>query len=275
MEIFHVLTLKLMADQSDQASGLLFNEGCLGLEETDIANNSIALKAYFSESTNMTALMDVVAQQLNPVTCSYSSHKTSEAQFKPAPFNPIQLAGNYWIVPPDDMPCEEPLKEGHPLVIRPGMAFGTGRHETTQLVSEFIVEMYPKPSSFLDVGTGSGVLAILAAKEGFAPIETVEIDEQAWDNARENFELNGLQNIPLHAHLQKVTQKFDCIVANILAPILIQLKPELLKLLNDKGLLILSGILEEEKDQVIQAYKDIPLIEEKSKDVWVALKFEH
>lgn len=268
---FYVLTVKLSQDDADALSGLLFLEECRGLEESDVPTHKQLIKAYFDGNKDIDSLVKSLKEKFIFDEISYSSHKISEVQFKPAPFDPIHLAGDYWIVPPDDLPCDKPLEQGKPLIIRPGTAFGTGRHETTRLVSLFLAEEKTK-GSLLDVGSGSGILSILGQKLGFHPITAVEIDEQARENAVENLELNNV-TIPLYDHIDQANQSYDLIVANILAPILIRLHDDFIKRLKTGSKLILSGILQEEKNEVLDVYKDLELIAEKNDKEWCALQF--
>ena len=138
--------------------------------------------------------------------------------------------------------------------IYPGQGFGTGTHETTRLAAvalEEELESEPEPASVLDVGTGSGILAILAAKRGAAHVLALDIDEEALTNARENCAHNQVCNrVFLESRpLTEVQGKFSLIVANIIAPVLLQLAPEFLRLLKPGGRLILSGIL---VDQILK-----------------------
>ena len=95
--------------------------------------------------------------------------------------------GRLWVGPP----WESPPADLVPVVIDPGRAFGTGAHATTRLCLDFLQDT--EPTSLLDVGCGSGVLSIAAAKLGFAPITAVEVDEVALESARENAEANGVE----------------------------------------------------------------------------------
>ena len=95
--------------------------------------------------------------------------------------------GRLWVGPP----WESPPADLVPVIIDPGRAFGTGAHATTRLCLDFLQDM--EPTSLLDVGCGSGVLSIAAAKLGFAPITAVDVDEVALESARENAEANGVE----------------------------------------------------------------------------------
>ncbi|MBN2807877.1 MAG: 50S ribosomal protein L11 methyltransferase [Deltaproteobacteria bacterium] len=146
------------------------------------------------------------------------------------------------------------------LKIYPGQGFGTGTHETTRLAAIALEAQLEEktllPVSVLDVGTGSGILAILAALRGAGRVLALDIDDEALANARENCAHNqvctlvSLENRPL----AQIEEKFSLIVANIIAPVLVQLAPDLYRLLQPGGSLILSGILLEQGSHVQQVY---------------------
>jgi ribosomal protein L11 methyltransferase len=150
------------------------------------------------------------------------------------------------------------------LELDPGMAFGTGTHPTTRLCLEVLEKIYfhegiftgqvkKIPLTVLDVGTGSGILSIAAAKLGASEVIAVDIDTQAVTVASENLILNGVDQFVQVSEtpLSLIRGSFDLLVANILAEELIRLAPELVKRVNTDGFLILSGILTE-KEQIVQ-----------------------
>lgn len=126
----------------------------------------------------------------------------------------------------------------------PGLAFGTGGHTTTQLVLLAMERALVKPMSVLDVGTGSGILAIAASKLVASHVLGTDISDEAVTAAKENIVLNGVNNIDVRkANLLKdIDDKYDLIVANILAEILLELIPDLDSHLNKDGKVIFSGI---------------------------------
>ncbi len=126
----------------------------------------------------------------------------------------------------------------------PGLAFGTGGHTTTQLVLLAMERALVKPMSVLDVGTGSGILAIAASKLGASQVLGTDISDEAVTAAKENIALNNIDSIDVRkANLLKdIDEKYDLIVANILADILLELIPDLDSHLNENGKVIFSGI---------------------------------
>jgi ribosomal protein L11 methyltransferase len=145
------------------------------------------------------------------------------------------------------------------LTLDPGMAFGTGTHATTRLCLEVLAELYeppPGPGTVLDVGTGSGILAIAAALLGARRVVGCDIEETACRTARENARLNGVSDRVeiTSTPLAKLKDRFDVVLANILAEENARLAPQLIERLADTGMLVLSGILREKESLVLAAF---------------------
>lgn len=150
------------------------------------------------------------------------------------------------------------------IEIDPGMAFGTGTHGTTLLCLEMIAELLAQaqpPQSFLDVGTGSGILALGAAALGCRTILANDIDADACRVARENVAKNGFSaTIEISEEpLEQLSGQFELVVANILAEENIRLKHQLLDHLRPNGWLVLSGILLEKEALVREGFASLPL----------------
>ncbi|PKM89717.1 MAG: 50S ribosomal protein L11 methyltransferase [Firmicutes bacterium HGW-Firmicutes-12] len=191
----------------------------------------------------------------------------------------------------------KPLKIGNKIVIRPtwepytavgeeivldldpGMAFGTGSHASTSLCIRYL-EKYIKPDMLvLDVGTGTGILAMCAARLGAKEVLAVDYDPVAVRVAQENIGLNGLSNVvktAQHDLLKGVELKADLLVANIIADVILKLLPQAEKCLQKRGILIASGIIGERKDEIIEAAVrfNYQLLEEKDEEDWTALVFQ-
>lgn len=152
-----------------------------------------------------------------------------------------------------------PEKNDVVINLDPGMAFGTGSHETTRLCLQAIAELFDQssPESLLDVGTGSGVLAMAAAGLGAAHILANDIDEEACLVARENIAQNGLSDIitVTPEPLEELTGTFDIVIANILAEENVRLASHLIARLATGGTLLLSGILREKEAYVREGFR--------------------
>ena len=157
--------------------------------------------------------------------------------------------------------------------IDPGMAFGTGGHETTSLCIKNL-EKYVKPhDNIIDVGCGSGILSIAASYLTDGEIKAVDLDKLAVDVSRENFALNNLENriaVEQASLLTKETKKYNIIVANILAHIIELMLDDAYKLLEDGGYYITSGIIKDKKDELLEKMleRGFKLVEETSDNEW-------
>ena len=185
-------------------------------------------------------------------------------------FNVILVTNSLRIVPPWSIGSDF---DGHTVIIEPGSGFGVGTHPTTQLCLRWMEQNIVSGDSFLDFGSGSGVLSIFAKKLNCIKVEGIEIDQKAIDNAKHNIKLNKV-NIPFHRSEQNIKKNsFDNVVANILSETLIDLSPKLRLLTNKR--LALSGILNNQVDRVIKKFSEwIELRVHAKYDDWVILDGE-
>lgn len=154
--------------------------------------------------------------------------------------------------------CDYDVKDGEVvLAINPGMAFGTGTHETTSMSIKLLEKYIQEGMDVLDVGTGTGILAVAAKLLGAENVMGVDIDPEAIIAATENAELNNLNIEIKEADLTKgVGFEADIIVANLVADLNILLADDASKHLKENGLYISSGILTEQEDRVIKAIEE-------------------
>ena len=159
------------------------------------------------------------------------------------------------------------------IKLEPGCAFGTGTHQTTQLCMKAIEKYMHSDAKMADIGTGSGILAICAAKFGASYVYGCDNDESVIDVARENAVKNNVQCIFELNTADKVNDTFDFICANILHNVLAEIMGDLKNLMNADAKMVLSGILDEKKQVVLDAINKngLTLIEEMHQDQWVAL----
>jgi ribosomal protein L11 methyltransferase len=190
-------------------------------------------------------------------------------------FRPF-AAGRFFVRPPwEAATAPAGLAE---LVIEPGMAFGTGQHATTRLCLEALSS--PAVAALarggagraLDVGTGTGILALGALRLGFGAALGTDIEDDALLAARENARLNGLE-LPVRRGSLPEGERYELVLANILAMVLVRLMPELAAALAPGGRLVLSGLLVTEEDEVIAAASEAGLVLEGAHrlDGWSAL----
>ena len=169
---------------------------------------------------------------------------------------------------------EYSAKEGEKIIdIDPGMAFGTGTHETTRMCINAIEKYMNKGDSLIDIGCGSGILSIAAAHLGAEKVIAVDLDKLAVKVSKENVDLNGFSNtidVRYGDLTDVIDEKADVIVANIIADIIAKLSENIADFIKDGGYFISSGIINDKKDFVISKLKEnnFDIIEENNDGEW-------
>lgn len=175
------------------------------------------------------------------------------------------------IVVPDWLNYDAKEKE---ITIRlePGCAFGTGTHATTQLCMLAIEKYMPLNATVADIGTGSGILAVCAMKFGAKSAYGCDNDETVIDVAKDNALKNNVECTFELKTADMLSEKYDFVMANILHNVLSEIMPDLKNILKDKGVLVLSGILDEKKGIVIDAIhrNNLQLVEEEHLNQWTS-----
>lgn len=252
------------------------------LSPTDFPDVGVIVKGYINELnfddetfTRFKAELEQLGQNINigeffkieTTTIKDSDWENSWKDY----FDILNIGEKFVIVPT----WREYENEENKYVINidPGMAFGTGGHETTSLCIKNL-EKYVKPhDNIIDVGCGSGILSIAASYLTDGEIKAVDLDKLAVDVSRENFALNNLENIITVEEaslLTKETKKYNVIVANILAHIIELMLDDAYKLLEDGGYYITSGIIKDKKDELLEKMleRGFKLVEETSDNEW-------
>ena len=185
-------------------------------------------------------------------------------------YKPFHVGRRLVVTPPWEHP--ELAPDDIPLVIDPGMAFGTGSHPTTQLCLVALEDYVTPDARVADIGTGSGILAIAAAKLGAGFVAANDTDSLAVKIARENAVANA---VAVEVTDALPTGRYDVVVANILADVIIGMAGELNSLLAPGGALIASGIIDTRETDVWRALEGIGLthLETRRQTEWVALVF--
>lgn len=193
-----------------------------------------------------------------------------------ASFKPVDVAGTFVILPPWEDPAS--FMHPHKIIIDPGMAFGTGQHETTRLCLEMFLNL-PTPARVFDVGSGSGILAIAASMAGSAFLLGNDIDAESVKIARENASANGVHNVVFtDATVDAIPEKdFDLIFANIQFKPLSKIFPDITARLAPGGHVLISGILAAEVDEFrdVLASHGAHVLEVKQMGHWTGILCEH
>ncbi len=243
-------------------------------EETYEGFKAYIPKSEYNEESQAFA-MALPAAEVNPVT----SVETADIkginwnQEWEKNFNPIWVAKRVFIRAPFHAANHDALYE---VVIEPKMSFGTGHHETTRLIIEWMLESNLSLKSLLDMGCGTGVLAVLAAKMGASRVVAIDNYIYAYENTRDNMLRNGLSGVVVKHGDASILgdETFDVILANITRNVLLEDLPKYHAVLRDGGVLFLSGFLEADKDVVIDRAHGLGLVlkGEKYLEKWVSLK---
>ena len=179
--------------------------------------------------------------------------------------------GNFYVRPSWIDEKEEKIN----ILIDPALAFGSGHHETTSSCLLAIDKFVKKDDILLDVGTGSGILAIAAAKKG-AVVDVCDTDEICIDSTMSNFTLNDEKiNYSWIGSVNKAEKKYDIVVANIIADVLVMIANDLKNATKEGGILILSGILDKHEKRVLNKFSDLKELKIIHKNEWVTMIFKN
>ena len=184
--------------------------------------------------------------------------------------------GNMIVAPPWDLPEGDAASGRMLIVIEPSMGFGTGHHQTTRLCLRALQDVGVRGKRVLDLGTGSGVLAIAAVKLGAAAVLGVDDDPDAVDAARKNVTLNGLGPDAL-VRIERADIKTseaetaDIVVANLTGALLVRFAEGVMRHATPGGLLILSGFTEDERFSVGHAFRELEVVRDDREDGWIGL----
>lgn len=293
------VTLEIEETIADEMSGELFALGAEAIEVRDREGLKLPnvilppdgktwLICGFTESSRETLEAQLTSElALTPYKYVITSFKlrddTDWAHKWKEFYRPLRVGDNLWVSPSWEKPPEVP--GAVVIVLDPEMAFGTGQHATTRLCLQLVERLLTerrrdvKTLRILDVGTGSGILAIGAALLGAKNIVGVDNDQISVETAKQNAERNGVSAScsffvgAMPAAAKHTGESFDIILANILADPLIEMAPTLHSLLAAGGQIVLSGLLTDQADRVLAAYKaeGLALEDHLREEEWSAL----
>ena len=257
----------LVAEQKEILIAQLADAGYEGFEETANGLEAFINKKDFSKSL------------LNEITFKYQIHYSEkiieninwnqvwESNFQPVTVNDfVSIRADF----------HEPVKNViHEIIITPKMSFGTGHHATTYMMIEQMQKLDFANKTVFDFGTGTGVLAILAEKLGAKKITAVDNDDWSIENAIENIARNNCKKIAIKKAFDAVDEnKSDIILANINRNVILENFQSLSHQLNHPGILLISGILEEDVDEILKAasVQRVKLDKKLIRNNWVSLR---
>jgi len=265
------ISVRVTRDNTSLAEGLLQEQGAVALTLTDDADDpvlepgvgetplwpSVCVTALFNADISFDPLSRILSLVPGIDRPQHVSFRIlDDCQWERVwldRFKPMRFGRNLWVVP-----GEQPVPDDavHILKLDPGLAFGTGTHPTTRLCLEWMDGHDFSGRTVIDYGCGSGVLGIAAAIKGATSVFCVDNDPQALLATRDNAKRNNVKHaIQVLLPEDLALSAADVVVANILAAPLIGLAPVLLESLKPGGLIVLSGMLEEQADEVAAAYQ--------------------
>jgi ribosomal protein L11 methyltransferase len=283
------ISLYIPVESIDAVSNFLMEQGASGIEEGKRDSKGERLKAYFLENGGERKVIEALRRYLNSLQAmqpaisqtrieTFSLVEQDWGENWKKFFKPVQVTSRLVVKPP--WSSFQLRKNQASIDITPGMAFGTGTHATTKLCIRALEERLRKKGiSVLDVGTGSGILSIAAARLGAREVLGMDTDPVAVEVAKQNVSQNRVSHIVKvrRGSVGRIRRRFDVVVANIDLRSLRRLRQPLLRHLKRKGLLILSGILEGERDRLRQYYTETGLLrgaEVTQEGEWVCLTFK-
>jgi len=228
----------------------LFTLGCEGIEEKAGGERI----AWFSRDAVPDARLFLEARNIR-CTVEEVEARDWHAEWKKN-LKPVQLTETFWVAP-----CWllGNLQGRKTILIEPKMAFGTGHHETTRMCALYLEKYASGMNSLLDVGTGSGLLAILGEKLGLHKIIALDNDATVRENIEENLQQNGCSKISAYIGTLDsldVGAGFDIITANIISSVIIPMLPALHARMHGSSKLVLSGLLGSEKETIVKLLED-------------------
>ena len=218
----------------------------------------LVIIALFDADKDLDALIQILSENKNKWNISKFYTETLEDQdwerVWMKDFHPMRFGDNLWIYPSNyEIPDDDSVK----IHLDPGLAFGTGTHPTTALCLEWLDQNPPKGLKVIDYGCGSGILAVAAAKLEAKHIVAIDIDPQGLIATQDNMLRNSIESSKISCYLpdESPAEVADLVLANILCGPLLELYPLISSLTRSEGVLVLSGILENQKDQILERYK--------------------
>ena len=266
------LSFQVKKQQADLVSEVLIGLGSISITYKDAYDDAIyeppvgqtplwddvEINALFSSDINQESIKDSIFEICNikVLTSLHLKDRAWEDEFK-KDFQPMKFGKRLWVFPSWESPIKLP-NDSIIVNMDPGLAFGTGTHQTTSLCLNYLDANPPIDMKVIDFGCGTGILAIAAAKLGASSLLAIDNDPQAVIACKENVINNHCEGLikTIHSNNLVIKEKCDLLIANILTNPLIELAPLFISLVNPNGGLLLSGILKQQVDKVLDCYKE-------------------
>lgn len=267
------LSIEAKHDNSDYLSELLSTAGAMAVTLQDAEDQAIfepppgttplwqqtILTGLFAAETDMNSVLDFIKSEHGSLP-EYKLNPLEDKDWIRAwmdDFKPMQFGKRLWICPSWRTPVDDKAVN---IMLDPGLAFGTGTHPTTALCLAWLDAHFSKPVDVIDYGCGSGILGIAAGLLGSPHVYAIDLDPQALMATQDNAEKNQLQEkidtfLVDRFNQEHASLQCNLLLANILAGPLVELSPLLTSHVSAGGNIVLSGILAEQTDLIIQAYQ--------------------
>jgi ribosomal protein L11 methyltransferase len=280
------LSIEIGAESFEAVANILNELGSNGVVFEECGDR-VKITAYYNNDENFPGLLEILKKRINdlPAYALNAGETLITVQERKDEdwtsnwhkfFKPLEIGEKFIIAPSWESLADEEKKI---IRIDPGMAFGIGSHESTRLCIELMEKHLGagwEEKRMLDIGTGTGILAIVAAYLGIKDITAVDIDPLAVEAARENIRINQVEGQVevLQGDMTKnLNGKFSIITANLIHDLIIKLLPTLAPFLEEDPIIILSGIIMKKRDLVLEKAYELgyKLIDEQVLNDWVAL----
>jgi len=279
------ISFQIEKSQADLISEVLTGLGSLSITYSDTLDDAIyeppvgqtplwdnvTVNALFSTDVNQEDIKASIFEicNVNALTSFILKDRVWEDECK-KDFHSMKFGENLWVCPSWESQAELP-SDAIIINMDPGLAFGTGSHQTTSLCLEYLDNNPPKNIDVIDFGCGTGILAIAAAKLGASRVLAIDNDPQAIISSKDNVINNQCESIikSIHSDDEIDFESCDLLIANILINPLIELAPRFAALVNPDGELLLSGILKKQVDRVVDCYSEyFTILEVSNIDEW-------
>lgn len=272
-QYYYLFILSIPKALSDDWEKQLFSLSCVGIETSEIALDQTKMRVYFEAHQDIEVLeakiLKIPLELFKIESSSFGIPLNTKSRYQA---QDISLTDHFSILPASTRASlsyqNSPKKR---IFLKSGAAFGTGLHPTTRLVAAMMEKLNFFDEVILDVGTGTGVLAILAKLLGAKRVDTIEISSIARTLAKENFELNSMKEIKIYSELSQAPHIYSLVIANLMTSTLTHLKKELKAHLQPEASILFSGILKSERQKWINVYSDFKIYEESELEGWLCI----